>query len=103
MLTIKSAKGKNTLTLLHEGRNETQEIKLLVDQAEKAFIAQNLDNIQFDVTGQKFYITQETKRGPERTTLQRALWKDVKGSKRVPERISRPDRFDFRTVNFQAA
>ena len=91
------------MNLLHEGRDHQQEITIMVDQAEKAYITEHLNDIQFDVTGQKFYITKETKRGPERTTLQRALWKDVGGKKRMPDRISRPDNFDFRTTNFQAA
>lgn len=101
MLTVKSTK-KSGLTLEHQGRNADQRIDILAGTEEKEFIKANLENLQYDVTGQKFYIVQTKGKKTSRTTLQRALWAALKG-KKVPARISRPDKNDFRVDQFAAA
>lgn len=101
MLTIAKTK-KNGLVLSHEGRTSDQVIEVKVGDQEKEFIRENIENISFDITGQNFYVTQTTRKGTTRTTLQRALWKSVKGSK-VPAKIVREDKFDFRVDGFQKA
>jgi hypothetical protein len=101
MLKVKSVK-KAGLTLNWEGRDEVRTIEVKAGNDEKAFIRDNLDNISFDITGEKFYIVQNSGKKQTRTTLQRALWKSLRG-KKIPAKIARPDKFDFRVDQFSAA
>jgi len=101
MLKVRSQK-KNGLVLDYVGRDNSQTIDLIVDPTERDFIRANLPNIAFDVTNQKFYVTQDGKRGRTRTTLQRAIVRNA-GKKKMPERLARrEDKFDFRLSTLTA-
>jgi hypothetical protein len=93
MLRIKST-SKGGMKFIHEGYGPAKSIDIVVDEPGKSYIKANISNIAFDIANDQFRVTQDTKSGPVRTTLQRALLQNA--GKKVPKRIDRHNKFDFR-------